>query len=83
MVARMFRLQIGKTVELYIDDMVVKSKKAEENVPNFTEMFEILRHHRLCLNVAKCVFGVGSEKFLGYLITYQGIEVNLDQISAI
>ena len=56
--------------EVYIDDMVVKSKKVEEHVPNFTEVFEILRHHRLCLNVAKCVFGVGSEKFLSYMITY-------------
>lgn len=70
MVTQMFRLQIDKTVEVYIDDMVVKSKKVEEHVPNFTEVFEILRHHRLCLNVAKCVFGVGSEKFLSYMITY-------------
>lgn len=56
-------------MEVYIDDMVVKNKKAEEHVWNFTEVFEILRHHILCLNVAKYVFGVGSEKFLGYIIT--------------
>ena len=50
---------------------------------DLVEVFEILRHHRLCLNAAKCAFGVGSEKFLDYMITCRGIEVNLDQISAI
>ena len=47
------------------------------------EAFEILRRHKLCLNANKCGFSIGAEKFLGYMITNQGIEVNLDQISAI
>ena len=46
-------------------------------------MFEILRKHKLCLNTSKCFFGVGSSKFLGYMVTYRGIEVNLAQIKAI
>ena len=70
-------------MEVYIDDMIIKSRNLEEHVPNLTEIFEILRHHILRLNAAKCVFGVGSRKFLGYMITCRGIEVNLDQISAI
>ena len=74
----MFRQQIGKTVEVYTDDMVVKSKKSEGHMLDLTEVFEILRHHKLCLNAAKCVFKLGSKKFLGYTITCQGIEVNLD-----
>lgn len=69
MVTRMFRLQIGKIMEVYIDKMVVKSKKFEEHVLNLSEVFEILWHHRLCLNTAKCVFDVGFGKFLGYKIT--------------
>ena len=70
-------------MEVYIDDMVVKSKKHEEHILNLVEVFEILRHHKLHLNTTKCAFGVGSEKFLGYIITCRGIEVNLDQIRLI
>ena len=77
-VTRMFKDQIGDMVEVYIDDMVVKSKKNEEHVPNLAKVFEILRQHKLCLNVGKCAFGVGSGKFLGYMIMNCGIEVNLD-----
>lgn len=46
-------------------------------------MFEVLRRHKLHLNADKCAFGVGAGKFLGYLITNRGIEVNPDQIEAI
>ena len=80
---RMFKDQIGDTVEVYIDDMVVKSKKSEEHVPNLVEVFKILRQHKLSLSESKCAFGVGSGKFLGYMITTQGIEVNLNQITTI
>ena len=70
-------------MEVYIDEMVVKSKKFEEHVLKLTEVFEILWHHRLCLNTDKFVFGAGSGKFLGYMITCRGIKVNPDQISVI
>ena len=46
-------------------------------------MFEILQKHRLCLNAEKCAFRVEAGKFLGYLITSHGIEVNPDQIEAV
>lgn len=64
----MFKQQIDKTVEVYIDDMMVKSKKEEEQVLTLAKVFEILRCHKLHLNVAKCAFGVGFRKFLGYMI---------------
>ena len=83
MVTRMFEAQLGKNVEAYIDDMVVKSKQVSEHLGDLDEVFSILKKHRLNLNASKCSFGVGSGKFLGYMITYQGIEVNLDQIRAI
>ena len=83
MVTRIIKDQIRETIEVYIDDMIVKSRKSEEHVPNLVEVFKILRQHKLCLNADKCVFGVGLGKFLGYMITTQGIKVNLDQITAI
>ena len=78
MMIRMFELQLGKSIEVYIDDMVVKSKVVSEHVGDLGNIFEILRKHKLRLNASKCSFGVGSSKFLGYMVTDQGIEVNLD-----
>nr|XP_023900124.1 uncharacterized protein LOC112011998 [Quercus suber] len=83
MMTRMFRDKIGCTVEVYIDDMVVKSKQEEQHTGNLREVFETLRRHKLRLNAEKCAFEVGAGKFLGYLITSRGIEVNPDQIEAI
>ena len=83
MMTRMFRDKIGCTVEVYIDDIVVKSKKEQGHINDLREVFEVLRRHKLCHNANKCAFGVGPGKFLGYMITYWGIEVNPDQISAI
>ena len=83
MVTKMFESQLGKNVEAYINDMVVKGKKESEHLTDLEEVFTILRKHKLCLNAAKYSFGVGSRKFLGYMSTHQGIEVNLNQIKAI
>ena len=83
MMTRMFRDKIGHTVEVYIDNMVVKSKQEVWHVKDLWEVFEVLRKHRLSLNAEKCAFGVGAGKFLGYLITNRGIEVNPDQIEAV
>ena len=63
--------------------MVIKCKEESEHLTNLGEIFAILRMHKLCLNASKCSFGIGSEKFLGYMITHRGIEVNPDQIKAI
>ena len=83
MMTRMFELQLGKNIEIYIDDMVVKSKMVSEHLGDLRAIFEILRKYKLCLNASKCSFGVGSGKFLGYMVTHRGIEVNPDQIKAI
>ena len=79
----MFEPQLGKNIEVYIDDMVVKSKVMSEQVGDLGSIFEILRKYKLRLNASKCSFGVGSSKFLGYMVTNRGIEVNPDQIKAI
>ena len=65
MMTRMFEPQLGKNIEVYIDDMVVNSKVVSEHVRDLGDIFEILRRHKLRLNVSKCSFGVGSGKFLG------------------
>ena len=83
MMIRMFEPQLGKNIEIYIDDMVVKSKLESEHVKDLENIFEILRRHKLRLNASKCFFGVGSRKFLGYMVTHRRIEVNLDQIREI
>ena len=63
--------------------MVVKSKVVSEHVGDLANIFEILRKHKLHLNASKCSFGVSSGKFLGYMVTHRGIEVNPDQIKVI
>ena len=83
MMTKMFEPQLGKNVEVYIDDMVVKSKLVSEHLADLSNIFEILRRHKLHLNASKCSFRVGSRKFLGYMVTHRGIEVNPDQIRAI
>ena len=83
MMTKMFELQLGKNVEVYINDMVMKSKLVSEHLMDLTSIFEILREHKLHLNASKCSFGVGSGNFLGYMVTHRGIEVNPDQIKAI
>ena len=80
---KMFEPQLGKNIEVYVDDMVVKSKAKSEHVNNLGNIFGILRKHKLRLNASKCSFGVGSGKFLGYMVTHCGIKVNPNQIKAI
>ena len=83
MMTRMFESQLGKNIEIYIDDMVVKSKMVSEHLGDLRAIFQILRKYKLRLNASKCSFGVGSSKFLGYMVTHRGIEVNSNQIKAI
>ena len=83
MMSRMFEPQLSKNIEVYIDDIVVKSKVVSEHLRDLGDIFEILRRHKLHLNVSKCSFGVGSGKLLGYIVTHRGIEVSPDQIRVV
>ena len=83
MMTRTFESQLGKNIEIYIDDMVVKSKVVSEHLGDLGDILEVLRKYKLRLNTSKCSFGVGSGKFLGYKVTHKGIEVNPNQIKAI
>ena len=63
--------------------MVVKSKIESKDVNDLGDIFGILRRDKLRLNASKCSFGVGLRKFLGYMVTHHGIEVNPNQIKVI
>lgn len=68
-----FEKQIGKTMKVYMDETLVKSKEVLNHID---QMFSILRKYKMTLNPQKCVFGVKSEKFLGFIVNHRDIEVN-------
>lgn len=74
---------MGKLMEVYVDDMLVKSSCARDHCQHLSEMFDILRKYVMKLNLRKCAFGVSSGKFLGYMVNNRGIEVNSKKIQAI
>ncbi|XP_074355018.1 uncharacterized protein LOC141693750 [Apium graveolens] len=83
LVNMMFKNQIGKTMEVYVDDMLVKSKVADDHIKHLMEMFNILRRFRMKLNPQKCVFGVELGKFLGFIVNHKRIEANPAKIKAL
>ena len=83
LVIKMFRPLLGNTMEVYIDDMLVKSKEHPDHAKHLQETFELLRAYRMKLNPSKCAFGVGTGRFLGFMVTQRGIEANPLQLKAI
>ena len=83
LVNHMFCPQIGRNVEVYVDDMFVKSLDEGSHLDNLQETFETLRRYKMKLNPSKCAFGVSSGKFLGFMVSQRGIEANPDKIQAI
>ena len=73
LVNRMFQKQIGASMEVYVDDMLVKSTTAELHIAHLSEAFQILREYNMKLNLAKCAFGVSARKFLGFIVNNRGI----------
>ena len=65
----MFNKQIGRNMEVYVDDMLVKSKEAKTHLDDLQETFDTLRRYRMKLNPTKCVFGVSSRKFLSFMVS--------------
>ncbi|BFG35230.1 hypothetical protein CerSpe_215040 [Prunus speciosa] len=79
----LFAPLIGNTLDVYFDDMLVKSRTADQHIPNISAMFAILKQYRMRLNPTKCAFGVASGKFLGFMISQRGIEANLENLQVI
>ncbi|GAU47368.1 hypothetical protein TSUD_403710 [Trifolium subterraneum] len=80
---KVFKYEIGKTIEVYVDDMVVKSAREEDHQSSLSKVFRLLRKHDIKLNPEKCSFGVQAGKFLGFMLTRRGIEVNPEKCKAI
>ena len=83
LVNQMFKKQIGRNVEVYLDDMLAKSRKEEDHLDNLRETFNTLRQYNMKLNPSKCAFGVSSGKFLGFIVSQKGIEANPEKVKAI
>ncbi|KAJ9552165.1 hypothetical protein OSB04_016210 [Centaurea solstitialis] len=83
LVNMMFKEHLGRTMEVYIDDMLVKSERSHDHIDHLKQSFDILRQYKMKLNPTKCSFGVRAGKFLGYMVTQRGIETSPEQIKAI
>ncbi|XP_021764713.1 uncharacterized protein LOC110729291 [Chenopodium quinoa] len=83
LVNKMFKNQLGDTMEVYIDEMLVKSKKVADHVNHLEETFSILLKYKMKLNPSKCSFGVAAGKFMGYIVTQRGIEASPDHVRAV
>ena len=83
LVNQMFKKQIGKNVEVYVNDMLVKSKEEEDHLDDLKETFNTLRQYNMKLNPSKCAFGVSLGKFLGFIVSQKGIEANPEKVRAI
>ena len=77
---KMFVHQIGRNVQVYVDDMLVKSLRENDHLNDLQETFDTLRSYNMKLNPSKCVFGVTVGKFLSFMVSQRGIEVNPEKV---
>ena len=80
---KIFAHQIGRNVQVYVDDMLVKSRSEEDHLDDLRETFDTLCSYNMKLNPSKCAFGVTAGKFLWFMVSQRGIEINPDKIRAI
>ena len=83
MMSCIFEPLLGKSMEAYIDDMLIKLKSREDHLAHLRQAFQLMRLHHLLLNLYKCSFGVESRNFLGFLVSRGEIEMAPDQARAI
>ena len=83
LVNQMFNKQIERNVEVYVNDMLIKSKEEKDHLDDLKEMFNTLRQYSMKLNSSKCAFEVSSGKFLEFMVSQRGIEANLKKVRAI
>ena len=82
LMTKIFKPLIGRTVEVCIDDIIVKSRTGSEHAQYLEEIFHLMGGYNMKLNPAKCAFGVSVGKFLGFMVIQRGIEVNTNHIKA-
>ena len=83
LVTKMFRPLLSSTMEVYIDDMLVKSKQRPDHATHLQQTFDLLREYGMKLNPLKCAFGVSVGRFLGFMVTQRGIKANPAQLKVI
>ena len=82
MMNKVFRNEIGDMLEVYMDDMIVKSREDTDRAAHLRKVFAQAMQCRMRFNPEKCTFGVKAGKFLGFYLTEQGIEANRDKCRA-
>jgi len=80
---RVLAPMIGRNIQAYMDDMVITSQVKDQHVVDLEELLTTIAKYKLKLNPEKCVFGIEAGKFLGFLLTERGIEVNLEKCATI
>lgn len=80
---RIFADQMGRCLDVYVDDMVVRFDVPTDHLKDLEDVFHQVRHYNMRLNPAKCTFGVVAGKFLGFMLTSRGIEVNFDKCTTV
>ena len=70
-------------MEVYVDDMLIKSREENTHLDDLKKIFATLRQYQIRLNPSKCAFGMSLEKFLGFMVSQRGIEANLEKIRVI
>lgn len=78
-----FHDMIHKEIEIYVDDVIIKSKKATDHIADLRKFFDKLRKYNLKLNPVKCAFGVPVGKLLGFIVSRRGIELDPSKVKAI
>ena len=73
LMTKIFKPLIDQTVEVYINDIVVKSKTRSEHAQHMEETFRLMKAYNMKLNLARCAFGVSADKFLGFMVIQRGI----------
>ena len=77
---KIFTHQIGRNIQVYVDDLLVKSLHENDHLDDLQETIDTLQSYNMKLNPSKCVFGVTAGKFLGFIVSHRGIEVNPEKV---
>ena len=80
LINKIFKDQIDRNMEVYVDDMLIKSHQAAQHLSDLEETFVALKHFQMKLNLTKCFFRVLVRKFLGIIVTQHGIDANPKKI---
>ena len=82
LVNKVFIDKIGRIIEVYVDDTMVKSRTVEQHIQDMADTFAAFRLYNMKLNLEKCTFEVKAGKLVGFVVSQKGINVNPKKIQA-